>query len=77
MLARIEWLNDCIDRMLVGKRPTTPERWGMRDSIMNKDVDLLRQAAQFASLRPGASEPDPLFISEVRKRILAEAGKAE
>jgi hypothetical protein len=77
MLARIDWLNNCIDRMLAGKKPPTPERWGVRDCIMSKDVDLLRQGAQFASLRPGASEPDPLFISQTRMRILAEAASQE
>jgi hypothetical protein len=73
MVARIDWLNNCIDRMLAGKRPPTPERWGVKDCIMSKDVDLLRHAAELASLRPGASEPDPLFIAQTRTRMLAEA----
>jgi len=75
MVARIDWLNNCIDRMLAGKRPPTPEHWGVTDCIMSKDVDLLRYAAELASLRPAASEPDPLFIAQARTRMLAEATK--
>jgi hypothetical protein len=74
MVARIEWLNDGIDRMFAGKRPVTPERWPMQRSIIERDVELLQQAAEFNSLRSGASQPDPGFISRLRERMLAEAG---
>jgi hypothetical protein len=77
MVARIDWVNNFIDRMLAGKRPLTPEQWGMRDSIMAKDVDLLRQAAPINSLRPGAAEPDRNFIASLRERVLLEAAGEE
>ena len=75
MVARIEWLNDGIDRMLAGRRPLTPERWAMLRSIIERDVELLRHAANLNTLRSGASQPDPGFISRLREQMLAEAGQ--
>ena len=75
MLARIEWLNDGIERMLAGKRPWTPERWAVQRSIIGRDVELLQKAAELNTLRPDASRPDPGFVSRLRERMLAEAGQ--
>ena len=77
MVARIDWLNNCLDRMIEGKRPDTPEKWGRHSSIVSKDVDLLRMAANFMSLRADASEPDAEFMAQARRRIVAEAASAE
>jgi hypothetical protein len=74
MVARIEWLNDGIDRMLAGKQPVTPERWPMQRSIIERDVELLQQAAELNSLRSSASQPDPGFIAGLRERLLVEVG---
>jgi hypothetical protein len=72
MVARIDWLNVCIDNLVAGKQPPPPERWGKSGSIRNKDVDLLRAASCLAGLRPSASELDPGFISQARQKFLAE-----
>jgi hypothetical protein len=75
MVARIEWLNNSIDRMLAGTSPLTPEQWTTRHSIIERDIEMLRQAARLNALRPGASHPDPAFTSRLRERMLAEAGQ--
>lgn len=72
MIARIDWLNNGIDRMLAGKRPLTPGHWGVYASIMTRDVDLLMLAAGFSSLRPAASQPEPAFVAGLRVRMVAE-----
>ena len=73
MVARIDWLNDGIERMLAGKRPFTPEQWKGPERIIGRDVHLLRLAAGLNSLRPEADEPDPGFIGRLRERMVAEA----
>jgi hypothetical protein len=75
MVARMEWLNENIERMLAGKRPYTPEHWMVRERIIERDVDLLQQAARLNSLRPGAVQPDPGFVLRLRERMLAEAAE--
>ncbi len=70
MVARLDWLNNGIDRMLAGKRPRTIEEWGTPDAIRSKDVDMLMWAAEFNSIRPGAAQPDPTFLAKLRSRML-------
>lgn len=70
MVARLDWLNNGIDRMLAGKRPRTPQEWGATEGIRDKDVDMLRWAAEFNSCRPGAAEPDTHFVTDLRARLL-------
>lgn len=77
MVARIDWLNNGIDRMLRGKSPLTPEQWEVRDSIMARDIDLLQQAAEFHSLRANDAQPDPVFLARLRNRMTAEAEDIE
>lgn len=77
MLVRMDWLNNGIERMLSGKKPLTPEQWGASDSITARDVDMLRQAAEFHSLRADAGNPDPAFLTRLRNRMLAEAENSE
>ena len=72
MVARIDWLNDGIDRMLAGKSPVTPEQWKGPESIIERDVELLQLAAGLNSLRPGASQPDLGFVRRLRERIADE-----
>ena len=76
MVARLDWLNNGIDRMLAGKRPLTVEEWGAQDAIRSKDVDMLMWAAEFNSIRPGAAEPDPTFLAKLRSSML-ESVEAE
>ena len=73
MVARMEWLNDNIERMLSGKRPFTSEQWRGPERIMERDLVLHQQAAELNSLRPGAAQPDPSFVIRLRERMLAEA----
>jgi hypothetical protein len=70
MVARLDWLNNGIDRMLAGKRPLTVEEWGTQDAIRAKDVDMLMWAAEFNSIRSGAAEPDPTFLAKLRSSML-------
>ena len=70
MVARLDWLNNGIDRMLAGRCPKTPEEWGAPEGIRTKDVDMLRWAAEFNSIRPGAAQPDPTFLADLRARML-------
>ena len=70
MVARLDWLNNGIDRMLAGMRPKTPEEWGAPEGIRTKDVDMLRWAAEFNSIRPGAAQPDPAFLASLRAHML-------
>jgi hypothetical protein len=37
-------------------------------------MELLKYAAAFNTLRPGASDPDPRFVAQLRDRIALEAG---
>ena len=76
MVARIDWLNNGIDRMLAGKSPLTPGEWEVHDGVLLKDVDLLRAAAQLNSLRAGASTPDMAFVSRLRASMTAAAEAA-
>ena len=73
MVARIDWLNDSIERMLAGKSPIAPSQWQSAERIIERDVALLEQAASLNSLRPGASDPDPRFMVQLRDRIALEA----
>jgi hypothetical protein len=73
MVARIDWLNDGIERMLAGRSPRTPGEWDVRDSIRSRDVDLLRTAAQLTALRAAQSAPSASFIDGLRDRMSAEA----
>ncbi len=73
MLARIDWLNNGIDLMLLGKTPLTPAKWGIRDSLVERDVNLLQQAAELNSLRENAAQPNQAFIARLRKQMLLEA----
>lgn len=70
MVARLDWLNNGIDRMLAGKRPLTVEEWGAPDTIRSKDVDMLRWGAEFNSVRQGAAQPDPGFLANLRSKML-------
>lgn len=70
MVARLDWLNNGIDRMLAGKRPLTVEEWGTSEAIRSKDIDMLRWAAEFNSTRQGAAQPDPTFLANLRTKIL-------
>lgn len=70
MVARLDWLNNNIDRMLIGKRPVTPEDWGSSEGIRSKDVDMLRCAAELNSVRDHAAEPSASFLSSLRQRML-------
>lgn len=76
MVARIDWLNNGIERMLAGQSPLTPNEWGVRESVLARDVDLLRLAAQLNSLQEGASEPEPGFVARLRTRLVLEAQQA-
>lgn len=76
MVARLDWLNNGIDCMLAGKRPRTPEEWGAPEGIRTKDVEMLRWAAEFNSVRPGASEPDARFLAGLRSRMLEAVEEA-
>jgi hypothetical protein len=73
MVARIDWLNDGIERMLAGRSPRTPEEWDVRDSIRARDVDLLRTAAQLMTLRANQCAPSASFVERLRERMTAEA----
>lgn len=70
MVARLDWLNNGIDRMLADKRPRTPEEWGTPEAIRTKDVDMLRWAAEFKSVRVGAAQPNPSFLEGLRAFML-------
>ena len=76
MVARIDWLNDGIERMLVGRRPRTPQEWDVRDSIRSRDVDLLRTAAQLMALRQTQCSPTQSFVERLRERVTEEASSA-
>jgi hypothetical protein len=73
MVARIDWLNDGIERMLAGRSPRTPEEWDVRDSIRARDVDLLRTAAELMALRATQCTPTTSFVERLRDRMTAEA----
>ena len=73
MVARIDWLNDGIERMLAGRSPRTPEEWDVRDSIRSRDVDLMRTAAQLSALRAADCGPSKSFVAQLRERVIAEA----
>jgi hypothetical protein len=77
MVARIDWLNDGIERMLAGRSPRTPEEWDVRDSIRARDVDLLRTAAQLMTLRAAQCGPSASFVDRLRERVMAEAAPGE
>jgi hypothetical protein len=77
MVARIDWLNDGIERMLVGRRPRTPQEWDVRDSIRARDVDLLRTAAQLMALRQTQCSPTASFVERLRERVAEEASSAD
>ena len=77
MVARIDWLNDGIERMLVGRRPRTPQEWDVRDSIRARDVDLLRTAAQLMALRQTQCSPTPSFVERLRERVAEEVSSAD
>jgi hypothetical protein len=73
MNPEIERLNDHIDRMQSGKSPLAVETAG--GTMVYYDANhiwLLQLAAQLAALRPGAAQPDPAFVSRLRKRVLME-----
>jgi hypothetical protein len=74
MVARLDWFNDGIERMLAEKHPFRPEEWagGPREGVRSRDVDMLRCAAAFNSLRAGADAPSPEFLAPLRARILQE-----
>ena len=76
MVARIDWLNDGIERMLVGRRPRTPQEWDVRDSIRSRDVDLLRTAAQLMALRQTQCSPAQSFVERLRERVTEVASSA-
>jgi len=73
MVARIDWLNDGIERMLAGRSPRTPEEWDVRDSIRARDVDLLRQAAELMAFREAQCTPTGSFVQRLREQMTAEA----
>jgi len=73
MVARIDWLNACVDSMIAGKRPPLPRQLRAGNRIIGKDIELLKQSAQLVSLRPEASQPDALFVSRLREVMLEEA----
>ena len=73
MVARLDWLNDGIERMLAGRSPRTPEEWDVRDSIRARDVDLLRTAAQLMALRQTQCTPMASFVERLRERVTEEA----
>ncbi len=76
MVARLDWLNNGIDRMLAGKRPQTPAEWGAPGSIPRKDIEMLRWAAEFNSLRQNAARPNPAFIAALKAQVLAMVEEA-
>jgi hypothetical protein len=71
MVSRLDWFNDGIDRMLAEKRPLRPEEWagGPREGVRARDVDMLRCAAAFNSLRADADTPSPNFVAALRTRV--------
>jgi hypothetical protein len=77
MLDRIEWLEYCVTGLLAGNRAPASRIWGLSGNTLSRDVDLLRQAAKFVSLRSEAAQPDPSFVARLRERMLAEAGCEE
>jgi hypothetical protein len=77
MVSRLDWFNDGIERMLAEKHPLRPDQWagGPHDGVRGRDVDMLRCAAAFNSLRTDAAAPSPDFIAGLRARILKEEEK--
>ena len=77
MVSRLDWFNDGIERMLAEKHPLRPDQWagGPHEGLRARDVDMLRCAAAFNSLRTGADDPSPDFIAGLRARILKEEAK--
>jgi hypothetical protein len=72
MVSRLDWFNDGIERMLAQKHPLRPDEWagGPQHGVRGRDVDMLRCAAAFNTLRTDADAPSPDFISGLRARIL-------
>jgi hypothetical protein len=70
METKFDWLNTQIDHMQADERltPNVSEA-GYRPG--REDIELLVMAAELKSLRPGAGEPRPEFLSDLRVRMLA------
>jgi hypothetical protein len=77
MVARLDWLNDGIERMLAARSPRTPEEWGTHGSLRARDVDLLRTAAQLMALRQTQCTPTESFVERLRVRMTEEARYSE
>jgi hypothetical protein len=68
-----DWLNVQIERLQADRsvRPGNTRKRvpGVDYEPDSGDVALLRMAAHFNGLRPGALTPDPGFISDLRSRL--------
>ena len=67
-----ERLNDVIDNLQGGRSPLSGINQAATRAEAVEEVMLIMAAGRFNALRPGASIPDPGFLSDLRSRLLAE-----
>ena len=68
MKSRIDWLNNQIDRLRADERLSSPDAYPV-SGLSAEDAAMLQMAAHLNSLRPGASDPDPRFVADLRARM--------
>jgi Rieske Fe-S protein len=67
MSPQYERLNDWIDQLQANKHPEIPP---LDDPA---EAELFIEASQWMGQRPGADEPDPAFLADLRGRLFGEA----
>jgi len=65
----IDWLNDQIDHLQADRSLLRPVA-ANKVCAENEDAALLQIAAHLNSLRPGALDPDLIFLASLKARIL-------
>ena len=69
MTSKYDWLDSEIDRLQAEKGLSLAN--DVASDHPTVCLQLLQMAAQLKSLRPGAADPTPSFLADLRARVLA------